>query len=134
MIIKDNWHPYAKLGSCSINHVGIMNDLIGSYMGKNKFGEKGYKRLRLNVFLLFEYANEAMSYELNELEHRDFDEAYKYIVDIVERNTINVREIDLRFGETNTEKDARIFCLKITRELMKFFETLKTIMKNERIS
>lgn len=126
--VKDDMHPFVKIEWCKVNKLGKVNDLISSYMGEGKFTEKDHKYLRLNMFLCFELVNEILLYSTDLLmRDKNNEEARENIVLAVREQSENICEVSLRINSTNEERDKKHILLKITRELMKFFEIMTDI-------
>lgn len=127
MIIQDDLHPFVKASICAWNEIGMTNKLVGSYLGNDTFTEKDFKLLRLNLFLMFELVNEDIEYELNSIyKNISIKEAYSCIVSELSRHQISIRFVRTRLkDDVNTTKDIRHIILKVTKELMRFFETVE---------
>lgn len=127
-MINDNSLPFFKVSCCVLNKLDLNDRLIGFYLGKNKFTNRDFKLLRLNLFLLFELVNEDLEYELSSIfKDRSMSRAYGCITGELDRQESNIRDILFRLEETKNNTEVRHIVLKVTKELMKFFNIIETI-------
>lgn len=127
-MLEDDMHPYVKLSWCKLDKLGVLNRCVSSLLRGRDTTEKDRKYLRLNMFLCFELVNETLMYDVGELvKGSDLREVVENMTAVIGEQQQNIGEVKDRLGDIGVEKDRKHLLLKVTKELMRFFEILRDI-------